>query len=180
MRFVGNTNFTTQLLRRNPTASRGHDVDRVEPEFQRSCGILKYSAFHRMLMASAILASVRRALGIAMMFRDHLALGTEHPIWVMALNQIFETGGIVGELPLELHERIGAIRRAASGWIVAIRFAHALTVAQGSTAVKGIRTKQYASPIVNRADPGEDLVVILFDHRATESSPSVALYRRVL
>lgn len=137
---VRNTNFATQLFCRDSATSRGHDVDGVKPEFQRGRGVLEDSPFHRVLMASAILTSIRRALSIAMVLRNLLALRTEDAVWIMALSKIIETGGVIRELPLKLHERIGAIRRSASGWLVAICFAHESTVAQGSTAVKGIHT----------------------------------------
>jgi hypothetical protein len=137
---VGNANLTTQLLGRDAATSRGHDVYGVKPELQRGCGILEDSSLHRMLMASAILTSIGRALSIAMMLRNLLAFRTEDTVGIVAFNQPFQTSSIIGKLPLELHERVGAIRRSASDWLVAIRFAHELTVAQGSTAVKGIHT----------------------------------------
>ena len=86
---------------------------------------------------SAILTSVRWPSSLTMMLRGGVTRRAMNAVWIETVYEPFETRDVIRKLPLKLHDRIGAVRRSASDWIVAIRFAHALKVAHGSTSVKG-------------------------------------------
>lgn len=89
---------------------------------------------------TAILAGVRRTVRFAMMFRDRLAPRAIDAVWIEGLNQPFEAGRIIRELPLEFHKRVEAFGSCGALGVVSIRLAHDLNVAHGSTSVKGILT----------------------------------------
>jgi hypothetical protein len=122
--FVGNTKLAFQLLGPD-SASRGrHDVDRIEPEFQGRCRILKDSAAHRMFVVAAILASVGWPLRLAVVLGYFLAGRAMNAFWIEPFNQPFETSRVVREIPLKFHQRISAVGDARTYRHVAINLAH--------------------------------------------------------
>jgi hypothetical protein len=77
-----------------------------------------------MLMVSAILASIRGPVCLAMMLGDLLASRAMNAVRVQLANERIETGCIVWILALKLHQRVQAFAGAGADWIVSINFAH--------------------------------------------------------
>src|SRR5680860_1279573 len=53
-------------------------------------------------------------------------------------DEVFEARGIVGELLIELEDRVARLRGGGAAGVVAIDLGHAIGVSDGSTAVKGV------------------------------------------
>lgn len=121
---IGHAKLALQLLRTDTALGRRHKVDCLEPEFQRSSGILKDGPAHRVLVVPAILAGVGRALGFTIMFSNRLTLRAKNTFWMEPFHKPFETSRIIRKVALKLHDSIRAVRcPGPKGW-VAVNLAH--------------------------------------------------------
>ena len=101
--FVRDSRFPLNLLRGNPAASRGHEVDRIEPRRERSGRLMKDRLRRGMEMIAAVVARVRRATRHAMMFGFLSALVAErHLVGMEAAKEPIKTRRVVGKLFTEV------------------------------------------------------------------------------
>jgi hypothetical protein len=121
---IGHADLAFQLFGADAAFGRGHQVNCVEPELQGRGRILKDSPLHRMLMVAAELALVRWAISFAMVLGDLLASGAINAVWIELSDKPLKASRVIGVIPLEFHQGIGAVGCARPDRTIAIDLAH--------------------------------------------------------
>jgi hypothetical protein len=122
--FIGDAKLAVQLLRADSASRDRHQMDRIEPELERRCRVLKDRAAHRVFVMTAILAGVGWPIGLAVMLGYLLAFRAMDAVWIESINQPFEARRIIGKFPLKFHQRVSAVRNARPDWVITINLAH--------------------------------------------------------
>src|ERR1019366_6796404 len=104
--FVGDSGFAFDLLGRDSTASRSHEVHGIEPRCQRSWRLVKDRIRCRVNVITAMLAAVRRAALDAVVLRNLLAVLAINAIGIEVVLEPFQTGGIIRELAAKGFNRV--------------------------------------------------------------------------
>lgn len=117
--FVANARFAFKLFRRDTATSRGHQIDRVKPRFQRRARLVIDRVRGRVNMMAAKLTRIRFTRGYLVMLRDLAARIAKDAVRVKVVFQPFETGIIGRKLALEILERVPRHPRALNFWLSA-------------------------------------------------------------
>lgn len=104
--FVGHARLALNLFRAYPASRGSHEINGIKPSREWSRRFVKDRVGGRVNVMAAVIAGVRRARLHAMVFRDRLARIAKDAVWVQAVLEPFQTGGIVRELLLEVFQRV--------------------------------------------------------------------------
>src|SRR6266436_5487125 len=130
--FVGDSGFTLKLFRRDAATSRRHQIDRVEPRFQRRAGLVIDRVGGRVNVVAAILARIGAARSNLVMLCDLAARFAKDAVRVEVVSQPIKASIIIRELFLEILERVSRHFRAFD-----FRFCHAQILTDYVPTVKG-------------------------------------------
>jgi len=104
--FIGNAEFSLNLLGRHSAARGRHLKDRVEPQVERRGGFLEDRPGGGVDMVSTEVTTVRRTALDAMMLGDPLAERALNTIRIKEVSQPLQANGIVGEVAAEVSDRV--------------------------------------------------------------------------
>lgn len=130
--FIGHACFALKLLCGDTAASRGHEIDRVEPSFQRRRGLVIDRVRSWVYVVPAVLAGIGLARGYFVMLRYFVARLAKDTIGIKIVFQPFKASIISGEIALEILECVARHFRAFD-----FRFCHARILTECIPTVKG-------------------------------------------
>jgi hypothetical protein len=117
---VGDAQLSLQLLCGYPASSARHEIDAVEPQFQGRSRSLEDRALQGVLVVATVSAGIRGSVLLSVVLRDLLALGAVDALRVQLADQVVEARGVVGELLVELEDRVSGLRSGASAGVVSV------------------------------------------------------------
>lgn len=133
--FVGNARLALNLFGGDTATRRSHQIDRMEPRFQRRAGLVVNRISGRVNMMTAILARIRFARDYFVMLRDLAARIAKDAVWIQVILEPFKASVIIRELSLKILERIARHLRAGD-----FRLCHAQNYTGSRTYSQGIIT----------------------------------------
>lgn len=132
--FVSHAKLALQFFARYAVTRGGEQIDRVEPQLERSAAVFERSANSRVNMMSAPLAGKSAFSFDAIPFRGTLALGANIRLAKANFEQVLQAGLIVRELSKKLTNRYAVLVAIVS---------HATRMPKMLPYVKGINPKLF-------------------------------------